>query len=861
MKKKLCCLLSVLLFVLQTFPQSITTCRQEQSAFGIGPNHPVSIYVDDIDYPLVKKVALLLQKDIKAVTGFEPTIVHQLKTRIKNVIVIGTIEKSTVLQRLIQQKKIAADHVPRKWEAYLTQLVKDPFPGVDHALIFAGGNRRGTAYGVLEFSKEIGVSPWYWWADVPIKKQATVYIKKRVQKADAPLVKYRGIFINDEAPALSGWSKEKFGGFNHLFYEKVFELILRLKGNYLWPAMWGNAFNDDDPLNPKLADEYGIVMGTSHHEPLVRAHDEWRRYGSGKWNYDSNAIRLQDFWRKGIERMGSYENVVSIGMRGDGDEPMTQGTAIALLERIVKDQRAIIASVTKKDASTTPQMWALYKEVQDYYDKGMRVPDDVTLLLCDDNWGNIRKLPSLKEKPRSGGYGIYYHFDYVGDPRNYKWLNTNTISRTWEQMHLAYEYGVKQLWIVNVGDIKPMELPTSFFLDYAWNPRKWTANNLLQYTQEWSAQQFGRKHAAAIAAILNKYTQYNSRRKPELLSPDTYSIANYNEAATVVREYNDLLVKAEQINTAIPAADKDAFFQLVLHPVKACANLNNLYVAAAKNRQYAEAGDIRANLYADSVKYFFQTDSLISLQYNKGIAGGKWNHMMDQTHIGYTYWQQPFRNKMPDVTYVKAEKSTVAMNDTVTMSMASAGRILPQLPRNGRMAFCETDGYVSINAAHFSKKAISGNNSWQVIRYIGRSGDGITRFPVTAPAQSADLNSSYLVYEIYTSDSGHAQLHCYFSPTLNVNNDGLRYAVSIDNEAPQVINLHEGGISNITWARWVANNIIIKSTDHHLAKPGKHLIRFWSIDPGIVLQKLVLDLGGLKPSYLGPQETLIKPIK
>ncbi|MEI9806932.1 MAG: glycosyl hydrolase 115 family protein [Bacteroidota bacterium] len=239
----------------------------------------------------------------------------------------------------------------------------------------------------------------------------------------------------------------------------------------------GNAFYDDDSLNIKSADAYGIVIGTSHHEPLMRAHDEWRRYGKGKWNYDSNEVRLKEFWRGGMQR-ATNEKIVSVGMRGDGDEPMSRQTATALLERIVKDQRTIIEEVTKKPASATPQLWALYKEVQDYYDKGMRVPDDVTLLLCDDNWGNIRKLPALNEKQRKGGYGIYYHFDYVGGPRNYKWVNTNPITRVWEQMHLAWEYKAREIWIVNAGDIKPMEFPISFFLDYAWNPTKINADDL-----------------------------------------------------------------------------------------------------------------------------------------------------------------------------------------------------------------------------------------------------------------------------------------------------------------------------------------------------------------------------------------------
>ncbi|MFC7669511.1 glycosyl hydrolase 115 family protein [Hymenobacter humi] len=393
--------------------------------------------------------------------------------------------------------------------------MNNPMPGVERALVIAGSDKRGTIYGIYDLSQQIGVSPWYWWADVPTKQQPALYVLAGRHTQGEPKVKYRGIFLNDEAPALSGWAKEKFGGINSKMYVHVFELILRLRGNYLWPAMWGNAFNDDDKQSPVLADEYGVVMGTSHHEPMVRSQQEWKRYGSGAWNYQTNPKVLQDFWRQGIRNMGTKESIVTVGMRGDGDEPMSEGSNIALLEKIVADQRQILAEETRKPADQTPQLWALYKEVQDYYDKGMRVPDDVTLLLCDDNWGNIRKLPKVGEKPRKGGYGIYYHFDYVGGPRNYKWLNTNPLPRIWEQMHLAHAYGANQIWIVNVGDLKPMELPISFFLDYAWNPDKIKADQVAAYTQRWAAQQFGPTYAGEIGDILAKYAKYNARRKPE----------------------------------------------------------------------------------------------------------------------------------------------------------------------------------------------------------------------------------------------------------------------------------------------------------------------------------------------------------
>src|SRR6185312_12022011 len=422
--------------------QNFISDKNENADFPIVASTATTIYTDKNDDWLIQKAASLFQHDVEIVTGKKPEVSTELPSRANDVIIIGSIKGSKLIQQLIQTKKIHVDSIKNKWECYQIQIVKNPFKGISQALVIAGSDKRGAAYGVFTISKQIGVSPWYYWADVPAKKKKEVFIKSGIYKSGPPSVKYRGIFLNDEAPALSGWVHEKFGNFNHEFYEKVFELLLRLKGNYLWPAMWGNAFNNDDTLNPVMANKYGIVMGTSHQEPMNQATEEWRHENKGAWNYQTNDSVLRAFWRQGIENMDHRETIVTIGMRGNGDKPMTQGTAINLLENIVADQRKIIAEVTGKPASETPQDWALYKEVQDYYDKGMRVPDDVTLLFSDDNWGNIRRLPKLNDKPRSGGYGIYYHFDYVGGPRNYKWINTNNIARVWEQMHLAYAYGV-----------------------------------------------------------------------------------------------------------------------------------------------------------------------------------------------------------------------------------------------------------------------------------------------------------------------------------------------------------------------------------------------------------------------------------
>ncbi len=633
--------------------------KQVSGSFPLATNGKVaSILMSDNDFAGVKRVVGHLKKDIKSVTNISPNSFEEGLQEEDYVVIIGTLGKSTIINQLVSNGKIDKTQLEGKREKFITQVIDNPFAGIKKALVIAGSDKRGTIYGIYNLSKQIGVSPWYFWADVPIKKQSELHVLPGIHTMGEPKVKYRGIFINDEAPALTGWVHENFGEFNSKFYEKVFELILRLKGNYLWPAMWGNAFNDDDPLNQSLADEYGVVMGTSHHEPMVRSQQEWKRYGKGEWNYHTNAEGLNDFWRKGIQNMGNAESLITIGMRGDGDEPMSEETATDLLENIVKSQREIIEEVTGKSAEETLQIWALYKEVQDYYDKGMQVPEDVTLLLCDDNWGNIRKLPSLNAKPRKGGYGIYYHFDYVGGPRSYKWTNTNQIERVWEQMHLAYKHGVDAVWIVNVGDIKPMEFPISFFLDYAWDPEKWHANNLQDYYRQWVEDNFDGQFTEGIANLLKLYTKYNARKTPELLNTNTYSLLHYNEAQKVVNEYNALAEKAKEINKNLKPEYKDAFYQLVLYHVLSGANLNELYVTVAKNKLYAEQGRASTNVEAKKANDLFKKVAEFDNHYNKVMSDGKWNHMMSQAYIGAKSWRAPTKNIMPETKTIKLSNNS-----------------------------------------------------------------------------------------------------------------------------------------------------------------------------------------------------------
>jgi hypothetical protein len=616
------------------------------------PRATAPIYVDSADWPGVQRAASNLASDIAQVTTRTPEILHTIGKQ-QDIVLIGTIGRSPLIDKLIAEHKLDVTAIRNHWETSVTQTIPHPLPGIRSALVIAGADKRGTIFAIYDLSEQIGVSPWSWWADVPVRHQNALYVAPGRYLQPEPRVRYRGIFLNDEAPALTGWVNEKFDGYTHQFYEHVFELLLRLKANFLWPAMWNSAFAADDPLNASLADEYGIVMSTSHEEPMMRAEKEWTRGNYGPWDYTKNAQAIDDFWRAGMERNKNYEQVVTLGMRGANDTPMSAGTNTQLLEKIVADQRKILTETVNPDATKIPQVWALYKEVQGYYEKGMRVPDDVTLLWSDDNWGDLRRLPTPEERKRPGGAGIYYHFDYVGGPRSYKWLNTNPIPKIQEQMRLALDYGADRIWIVNVGDLKPMEFPIEFFLDLARTPERWDKDHLDDFTELWATREFGPEHAHEIASLMSAYAKFNGRRKPELIDPTTFSLTQDREAERIDEAWRTLTARAEKLNTQLPADQRPAFFELVLYPLKASAIVTEMYIAAGRNQLYARQGRTIANQYADQTRDLFAQDAALTDEYNHKLLNGRWNHMMDQTHIGYTFWNEPPLNAMPAVQQVQ----------------------------------------------------------------------------------------------------------------------------------------------------------------------------------------------------------------
>ena len=638
-------------------------------------------------------------------------------------------------------------------------------------------------------------------------------------------MRYRGLFLNDEAPCLTSWVKNTFGTDygDHHFYAKVFELILRLKGNYLWPAMWGWAFYADDPENLKTADAMGIMMGTSHHEPMARNHQEYARdrKGWGAWNYSTNKENLDRFFREGID-------IVTIGMRGDGDEAMGNSTDTKLLENIIDNQRRIIKEVTKRPAKETPQIWALYKEVQDYYDAGLRVPDDVTVLLCDDNWGNVRRLPTAEEQKRKGGWGLYYHVDYVGAPRNTKWINVTPTQNMWEQLQLAYNGGIQKLWILNVGDLKPMEYPIQLFMDMAWNPKQYNVENLLCHTRAFCAESFGEDQACEAASILNLVSKYNGRITSEMLDARTYTT---DEFARVVAEYQALEARALRQFITLKPEYQDAYRQIILFPVQAMGNIYEMYYAQAMNLKLAAQGDPEANCWAERCRQAFKRDSLLNLQYNKDIAGGKWDGMMTQKHISYKDWNDWFPAD------VCPELKEVAQ------------------PTTGP-TFSPLHGYISIEAEHTYSRTDASQAKWTVIPYMGRTLSGIALMPYTAGTDGGQLT-----YRWQGETPATVKVHVVTKSTLDfLDKGGLIYTVSIDDGQPVSVNFNSNlnekpqNIYSIYYPT-IARRVVEQVVELPVGKGDIHTLTIHPQDPGIVFEKIVIDLGGYYPQYLFGKES------
>lgn len=827
------------------------------------------IYIDAAEPQGVKRAAEDLRTDVYKVTGWSPRVCCGGEWPVRYPIIIGTYGKGEVVTQLTKRGLVSEKALKGKWESYVVKTIDRPMKGVEKALVIAGSDMRGTIYGIYELSRQMGVSPWYWWADVPVAKHKEVFVRACHVESGEPKVKYRGIFINDEFPCMTAWARNKFGGMNSKMYAHVFELLLRLKANCLWPAMWGsfkeykplvsilkdengmyegNCFNEDDTDNPRLANDYGIIMGTSHHEPMMRSQQEWIRhkqdYGNGEWNWQTNRNAITHFFTEGIKKAKNYENLVTIGMRGDEDRPMTDAGGreanFRQMEDIIAAQRKMIEQATGRPAAETPQVWTLYSEVLDYYNQGLKVPDDVIVMLCDDNFGHVRRLPYLGQEKHKGGYGMYYHVGYYGAPRASKWLTMSTITEMWEQLQATYQYGVDKLWMLNVGDLKPHEFMIDFFMEMAWNPDRFDADNLRGYAEFFCAQQFGESQAKDIADLLLEYGHYASRVNAEMLDDQTYNLQT-GEFKSVRDEFLALEAKALRMVPLMDETQKDAYQELVMFPIQCMANLYDLYYSLAKNKQLYSEGDREANRWADNVEKCFERDSLLCRHYNIGIADGKWNHMMDQVHIGYTAWHAPRHNVMPKVCRIEEDAP-----DALTKGYV----------------FSERGGVVSMEAQHVNGYQNAAAAAWKLIPGLGRTLSGIVLYPYTQPVTGA-----YVDYQLHlASRSDSVDVYLTVAAVMPFVKGGHQVAVSLDGGKEETINLNQ----NLNWehkydlmyptaaSRQIEKKVrlaIGKENNTDGKSPTAHVLRLRPLQPGIVFEKIQIDGGGYVTSRLGMRES------
>ena len=841
---------------------TLSTAAQEKRFCIAKDGKAAPIMVDETDWKGVIRAAHDLGDDIRKVTGVKSEVAvanSSLYTHHSSLhsILVGTIGKSRIIDRLVKQKKLNVKKIRGHWEGYVIDVV-------DGNLVIAGNDKRGTIYGIYEISKQIGVSPWYWMADAPVVHKDELYYDGGFEY-DWPAVKYRGIFINDEWPSFGTWCQKHFGGVNSKAYEKIFELLLRLKANYFWPAMWATAFNEDDPESPRLADEMGIVMGTSHHEPMMRSHREYlkRKDEVGPWDYATNKERVDKFFREGMERNKAYDNLVTIGMRGDGDVAMGKGDDaenMKTLRSVIEGQRKIIKDIYGRP-DAVPQLWAIFTEVQRYYDAGFTVPDDVTLLFCDNNWGYIRRKGTAAERRRKGGLGLYYHIDMNGGPWNDRWVNTTTVPKLREQLNLAYQSGIDRIWIINVGDLKPKEMPISFIMDYAWDPECVDAGDEQGWLRQWTASVFGGLPSditAECADIIADYSKFNLWRKPEVQVPGLF---NYSEMLRLNDLWQSVVLRCEAVKEKIPAEAQDAFYQLVYYPAVASAGIAMMYNAATM-------GD------SLTVCDLMEKDQRLTDYYNKVLAGGKWDGMMSDNHIGYTQWSIPEKNRHPMSLGYKVDYQFLA-------------------------SFAKPSDEYAIRAIDFinTDRAVHPCfNGWNILWGLGR-GDGCMGAADVMKEWPTDGSGPALEYDIElantaAADSSLFTLHSSLSiaigilPTQDVMPArGLRLGVQIDDQPMQVIDARQGlhdefqeytpknlaqsknlkplpPHNNLLLSGWkdgrkmlrrdeVFDNIRWLEVNFPDVTPGRHKLKLIMIDPEIVIETIIVNPDNNRYSYFG----------
>ncbi|AYD49386.1 hypothetical protein D6B99_09275 [Arachidicoccus soli] len=926
----------------------------------VAEKHISTIYYDQADAEVVAKVAHLFAKDISSVSGEEPTVTSSSNPTVKTVVIIGTLGENKLIDKLISSKKINVDSIRGGWEQFIIKVIKNPFPKVSQALVIVGSDRRGTAYGTFTISKAIGVSPWYWWADVPVKKQKNIYIPNIDYSSKEPSVKFRGIFINDEDWGMRPWASKNMDpnikSIGPNTYARICELLLRLKANTLAPAMHPPTAFNKYPKNKLVADSFAIIMSSSHTEPLLFNNaSEWSHKMNGDWNYVTNKDGILSVLDKRVRENSPYENIYTMGLRGIHDSPMADVpkgySKVNVLESVIRDERGILEKYIKKPIDSIPQIFVPYKEVLNIYEQGMKLPDDITLVWPDDNFGYIKRLSDSKEEERSGGAGVYYHISYLGEPNDYLWINTTPPALIYEEMHKAYETGAKRYWLLNVGDLKPGELGIQFFMDMAWNINKINYDNIPDYESSFLASIFGEKYKNDLADIMHNYYRLGFERKPEYMGWDfdwksmfseehiintDFSFQNYNEAQNRLNEYDAISAQAKGIMEDLPKEYVPAFYELVYYPVKGADLMNKKMLVAQKNRWYARQGRSLTNQLSKDVTIYHDSIALITKHYN-GLLNGKWNGIMtapDQLpkpqtapteqinlpesaamgifvsgedgingfssyHILPRFsiftkgrykievynkgkqalswsattnsnWLQLSKTEgntgTQDDIWVSVDWSKAPIGSDIKASIQITGANKTELvyvslfnPKNAPVKEVkgmpvEDNGVVSIDPSKFNRKTEKQGVKVQVVKQLGYNGNSLQLGDVTDHA----WNSSSTEYDFYTTDAGSVTVYTYALPVFARNKEHeTRYGIKIDDSYTHWATTASDEYS-FSWKSNVIRNAAINTTTFSIDKPGKHILKLIAGDPGMVIQKIVIDFGGMKRSYLGPEPTIGK---
>ncbi|MDP4208846.1 MAG: glycosyl hydrolase 115 family protein [Bacteroidota bacterium] len=857
-------ILSFLLLIPRILFSQIEVNKQSQknsSDFPIASEKALaSVCFDTADFVAVKKTARLFAEDVERVTGKMPRLVSS-KSKLKEyTVIIGTIEKNLLIKELIKSKKLNIDSVRNQWERYILKTIDNPFPGVKQALVIAGSDRRGASYGTFAVSEAIGVSPWYWWADVPVQKSPTVSIKPINYTSKSPSVKYRGIFINDEDWGLKPWSTKNYekdlGDIGPKTYAQVCELLLRLKGNMFAPAMHSctGAFYSH-PESKVVADEYGIIVTTSHCEPLLfnnAAKSEWDSKRDGEWNYAKNKDVILKKMDDRVREASPYENIYTMAMRGVHDEGLrgnlTNEEKVSVLTQVMTDQRDVLTKYLKKPVTDIPQIFVPYKETMDVYELGLKVPDDIALIWVDDNYGYMKRLSGPEEQKRSGGAGVYYHFSYLGAPHDYLWLNTTPPVLMYEELLKAYQTGANHYWLVNVGDIKPAELGMQTFFDLAWDVNKFDYASINQHQSRFLTHTFGAQYEKNFQDILDNYYRLAWSRKPEYmgwerewdspkykeLANTAFSFQNYNDAQQRLTDYKRISDLSDKISKELPESSRAAFYELLAYPVKGSYQMNRKFLLAQlSNEQLAENKPATANWAAKQSKAAFDSINSLTLTYNT-MLNGKWNGMMSIPPGFVAKYQD-----MPRVNVTEGVESTpVDLNPQKSI----------------------LEGCTIIDLKQIKNKVSTNGHTLRTIEGVGYDWYAIQLGEATEPAADPKkLNGTRYEYEFFGVTADSVTIYVYSLPFWALHKGkSTRYGISVDGQ-PAFVSQSDHKEYSEPWKDRVLQNGVVSTAKFAVNKSQPtHTLTLTCGDPGMIIQRIVIDCGGLKKTYVGPGISLLK---